>query len=133
MILLDTNAALAILNRRDPNHNAMKAFAGQPIFVPTTILPEVDYLATKYIGAHASRAFMKGLNAGEMTVMTFEANDLERAVAVMERYPDVPLGLVDASLVALAEKHRIKKILTFDRRHFSLVRPQGIDYFELLP
>ena len=42
MILLDTNAALAILNSRDPNHNAMKAFAGQPIFVPTTILPEVD-------------------------------------------------------------------------------------------
>ena len=91
MILLDTNAALAILNRRDPNHEAMKAFAGQPIFVPTTILPEVDYLATKYIGAHASRAFMKCLTADKMTVMTFEASDLERAVAIMERYPDSKL------------------------------------------
>lgn len=35
MILFDTNAALAILNRRDPNHAAMQAFFGAKILVPT--------------------------------------------------------------------------------------------------
>ena len=133
MFLLDTNAALAILNRRDPNHEAMKAFFGQPILVPTTILPEVDYLATKYIGSHAARAFLAGLVAGEMTVLTFEASDSERCLAVMNRYPDVPLGFVDASIITLAERHRIQRILTFDRRHFSLVRPLNMNHFELLP
>jgi uncharacterized protein len=51
----------------------------------------------------------------------------------MDRYPDVPLGIADASVMALAERYKIQQILTLDRRHFSLVKPQGLPYFELLP
>ncbi|MEB3338733.1 MAG: hypothetical protein VKJ46_14785 [Leptolyngbyaceae bacterium] len=43
------------------------------------------------------------------------------------------MGLVDSSLIALAERHQIKQILTLDRCHFNLVKPEGVDYFELLP
>jgi predicted nucleic acid-binding protein len=51
----------------------------------------------------------------------------------MSRYRGVPLGLVDASIMALAERYQIQRILTFDRRHFSIVKPQTMEYFELLP
>jgi uncharacterized protein len=51
----------------------------------------------------------------------------------MARYPNVPLGLADSSIIALAERHRVMQILTLDRRHFSLVRPLGMAYFDLLP
>ncbi len=51
----------------------------------------------------------------------------------MARYQGVPLGLVDASLVALAERYQIQRILTLDRRHFSLIQPETMDYLELLP
>jgi predicted nucleic acid-binding protein len=40
---------------------------------------------------------------------------------------------VDASLEALAEKHRVRKVLTLDRRDFTRFRPRGLDYLELLP
>jgi uncharacterized protein len=51
----------------------------------------------------------------------------------MERYRDFPLGLVDASLVVLAERYQIKQILTLDRRHFNSIKTDKLDYLELLP
>ncbi len=98
-----------------------------------TILPEVDYLATKYMGAFAARAFMSSLANKELPTFIFDDLDLERANAIMKQYPSVPLSFVDASVMALAERHKIQSILTFDRRHFSLVKPQGFTHFNLLP
>jgi predicted nucleic acid-binding protein len=47
-------------------------------------------------------------------------------------YADLPLGAVDASVVAVAERLRVRQVATLDRRHFSVVRP-NCDPFELLP
>ena len=132
-MLIDTNAVLAMLNRKDVNHELVQPFIKQAFLVLMTIIPEVDYLATKYIGDHAARAFIKSLARREKATLGFDQIDLERTHEVMNQYPDVPLGFVDASLVALAERHQIQKILTFDRRHFSLIRPKNLAYFELLP
>jgi hypothetical protein len=38
-----------------------------------------------------------------------------------------------ASLIVLAERHQIKRILTLDRRHFNLLQSDRIDYLEVLP
>ncbi len=62
-----------------------------------------------------------------------DVSDLQQALKVMARYQGVPLGLVDASLVALAERYQIQRILTLDRRHFSLIQLETMDYLELLP
>jgi predicted nucleic acid-binding protein len=43
------------------------------------------------------------------------------------------VGFVDASIVVLAEKHRVREVLTPDRRDFTRFRPRGLDYLELLP
>jgi predicted nucleic acid-binding protein len=46
---------------------------------------------------------------------------------------DLPLGTVDASIVAAAERLRVIEIATVDRRHFSVVRPNHAPAFELVP
>lgn len=51
----------------------------------------------------------------------------------MQKYQDIYLGIVDTSIVALAEKYEIRKVLTLDRRHFSLIKPDKIECLELLP
>jgi uncharacterized protein len=38
-------------------------------------------------------------------------------------YRDLPLGTVDASVVATAERMKINEVATLDRRHFNGVRP----------
>jgi hypothetical protein len=51
--------------------------------------------------------------------------------ALMTKYP--VLGLVDASVVALAERLKLRKLATTDRRHFSTVRPTHVPHLELVP
>lgn len=48
-------------------------------------------------------------------------------------YRDLPLGTVDASIVAAAERLRVSEIATVDRRRFSVVRPNHSVAFTLLP
>ena len=48
-------------------------------------------------------------------------------------YVDTPLCLVDACVVAAAERLDIVSVLTVDRRHFSIVRPRHVPSLKLLP
>ena len=61
------------------------------------------------------------------------AKDLERVNQILEHYADSQLDFVDAVIVAIAERLRITRILTLDRRDFSIMRPRHCDYFEILP
>ena len=66
-------------------------------------------------------------------VEAVRANDWIRIVDLVWTYRDLPLGTVDASVVAVAERLRISEIATLDRRHFGVVRPLGMSGFDLLP
>jgi hypothetical protein len=58
---------------------------------------------------------------------------MERAVDLLGQYEALKIGYVDASVVAIAERFRVTKILTTDRRHFNAIRPAHCRAFELLP
>ncbi|HEY8200757.1 MAG TPA: PIN domain-containing protein [Actinomycetota bacterium] len=62
-----------------------------------------------------------------------QAGDWLRVAELVSRYRDLPLGTVDASVVAAAERLQATTIATLDRRHFSVVRPAHVSAFELLP
>ena len=51
------------------------------------------------------------------------AGDWLRIAELVARYGDLPLGTVDASVVAAAERLGVTEVATLDRRHFSVVRP----------
>jgi predicted nucleic acid-binding protein len=51
----------------------------------------------------------------------------------MRLYSDLQVGLADASIVVLAERHGSADVLTFDRRHFRAMRGPGGRPFRLLP
>lgn len=59
--------------------------------------------------------------------------DLGRMAELVEKYADFPLCLVDASVIAVAERLGAQQIATLDRRHFSVVRPAHLPAFTLLP
>lgn len=52
---------------------------------------------------------------------------------LVETYIDLPLGIVDAAVIAIAERLRLTEIATLDHRHFTVVRPQHTTAFVLLP
>lgn len=133
-ILADTSGVIALLDRDDRHHAAaIQVAQTETLWIPSTILPEVDYLASKYLGETVARAFLEDVTSGQFPYIAVELEDIQQALSIMTRYNGVPLGLVDASIVALAERYRMQRILTLDRRHFSLIQPQNLNYLELLP
>lgn len=133
-LIADTSGVIALLDRDDKHHqSAVEAIKKHTVYVPVTILPEVDYLATKYLGERVARTFLEDINQQKFSLLPLDLVDLTKATKIMARYRDLPLGLVDASLLVLAERYTINKILTLDRRHFNLIQSDKVTYFTILP
>jgi len=125
MIVADTGGILALLDRDDRHHAAVRASFerdGGRWILPWAILPEVDYLADRRLGPHVARAFAEDVRDGLFRVDANVARDLPRAVTLLERHADLRIGLVDAVVMAQAERHRAEAIVTLDARHFRAVR-----------
>lgn len=52
---------------------------------------------------------------------------------LVAQYASLPLGGTDTCVVATAERLGAMEVATFDRRHFTAVRPAHIEAFTLLP
>jgi predicted nucleic acid-binding protein len=57
---------------------------------------------------------------------------ISRAMEIDKRYADLGLGLVDASLVVLAEDLAVRRLATRDIRHFAAVRLRDGSALELV-
>jgi len=68
------------------------------------------------------RAFVDDLARGAFTYAAPTRDQLVRAMSIDKRYSDLSLGLVDASIVALAETLGIRRIATRDVRDFAAVQ-----------
>jgi predicted nucleic acid-binding protein len=103
------------------------------LVVPTLVITEATYLIATRLGAEAEVRFLGDLAAGAFAVEPVDTADWLRIAELVGRYRDLPLGTVDASVVAAAERLGIAEVATVDRRHFSVVRPSHIGAFTLLP
>jgi len=80
-----------------------------------------------------ARALLKEVANGAYDLAPFGTEDVARAVDILDRYADLDIGLADASIVVLAERHRSSDVLSLDERHFRAVRgPRGRP-FRILP
>ncbi len=123
MVVADTGAVLALLDRSDAHHRAMLAvYEADPDgwILPWAVLPEVDYLTGKELGARARRLWLADVARGAFAVEWGADRDLEAARAIDERHATLDLGLVDAVVMAIAERIRAD-IATVDLRHFGAV------------
>jgi uncharacterized protein len=95
---------------------------GRNLIVPEPVIVEVDQLARSRVGADAARLFLAALDAGEHEVAYLSPGLLRRAIEIDRRYGDLDLGFADATVMAIAERHKLP-ILTFDFEHFRATRP----------
>jgi predicted nucleic acid-binding protein len=59
--------------------------------------------------------------------------DWTRVAELVEKYADLRLGLVDASVVAVAERFGVVTVATLNHRDFRVVRPKHAAALELVP
>ncbi len=91
------------------------------------------YLLGTRLGVESEVRFLGDLADGAFHVEPVAAADWIRIAELVARYRNLPLGTVDASVTATAERLGIREIATLDRRHFSVVRPNHVDAFTLVP
>jgi hypothetical protein len=84
---------------------------------------EVVYLIATRLGPEVEVRFLGDLAAGNFVTEAVAAGDWLRIAELVARYGDLPLGTVDASVVAAAERLGVTEVATLDRRHFSVVQP----------
>jgi predicted nucleic acid-binding protein len=97
------------------------------------VITEVAYLLATRLGWQPEVRFLGDLAAGNFALEPVHAADLLRIAELVARYHDLPLGTVDASVIAAAERTGITDIATLDHRHFGIVRPSHTKALNLLP
>ncbi len=97
------------------------------------MITEVAYLLGTRLGWQAEVRFLGDLEGGGFSVEPLDPADPMRIAELVAAYRDLPLGTVDASVIAAAERLGVVEIATVDRRHFGVVRPSHAPAFELLP
>ena len=128
MIVADTGAMIALIDRKDPHHRtiaaAYDAHADEWV-LPWAILPEIDYLLGAHVGVAAQDAFFEDLADAAYAVEWGTDEDLDAALRISRQYRALRLGLVDALVMAVAARHRATAIVTLDVRHFAAVKIPG--------
>src|SRR5690242_21369087 len=103
MLLCDTGVLLAAGNIKDQAHQTCLRLLRQadgPLLVPSPLLGEIGYLLQSRVGPQAEVTFLKSFGDG-FHVAELEDQDIRRMAKLVETYRDLPLGIVDAAVIAI--------------------------------
>jgi predicted nucleic acid-binding protein len=139
-VIADTGGLLRALARTSAGQPSFPEYeriltSAAAVIVPGLVLAGVDYFL------RADRKAMRKLVAeifDPATRYEYELplpSDIARALELDGRFQELDLGLVDGTVAAVAERRRVYRILTSDRRDFGAIRvgPRLSRALELLP
>jgi hypothetical protein len=133
-VLVDSGPLVALLDRSDLYHSiCQETFRALDDRLVTVwpVITESMYLLRAYW--HAQNALWEMIEVGALGILPLETNDVARMRELMRKYRDLPMDLADAALVRIAERERLRRIFTLDRRDFQIYRPSRIGRFAVLP
>jgi uncharacterized protein len=136
VVIADTSGLLALYNSKEPEHfNVKNALDGlqEPLVISPFVIAELDYLIADRIGIAAEATFLREIASGGYILPHLTESDIVICTEIIEKYSDQNIGIADASLVLLADRYNTNRILTLDRRHFSVLRPLRDAHFVILP
>jgi predicted nucleic acid-binding protein len=106
MLLCDTGVLLTAGNVKDQAHQTCLRLLRQadgPLFVPSPVLGEIGYLLQSRAGPQAEVTFLKSFGDDGFHIAELEDQDIQRMGELVETYVDLPLGIVDAAVIAIAD------------------------------
>jgi predicted nucleic acid-binding protein len=134
MILVDAGPLVALIHEDDEHHEACKrtfAALSEPLGTVWPVLTEAMYLLG--FSLQAQIALWEMIEYGAVELLPLGNEDVARMKELMRKYRDLPMDLADAALVRVAERERLRRIFTVDRRDFQVYRPSRIGRFTVLP
>ena len=136
MLIVDSGPLVAYLNRNDPDHDRcaelLESHDGDLLVTPY-VLTECCYLVEKYLGPEAEINLVESVVGGDLVQAFPDERDMARIAELMRRYRGFPLGIADASVIAVAERLKVTSVATLDHRHFRAIVPDHVPALTLLP
>ncbi len=138
MILVDTGALYALIDKNDINHlNATQYYKAvvekESLVVSLPIITEAWLLIEARLGKYFANKFWEAGLGNVFDILEIDKNDLEAALEIEKKYDKTGFGLVDSTCFALCEKHKIRKVFTYDRKHFSIYKPTFAKSLDIVP
>jgi uncharacterized protein len=133
-ILVDTGPLVALLDRSDPYHLICQetlSSLNDSLVSVWPVVTEAMYILRAYW--QAQDALWEMIDTGAVEILVLGKDDVTRMRELMRKYRDLPMDLADAALVRVAERERLRRIFTLDRRDFQIYRPSRIGRFAVLP
>lgn len=135
MTICDASALIALINKRDHNHdrcvNALPELAA-PLVTTWSCFTEAMHLLGHYGGWQAQQKLWNYLTDEILTIHFHDRPEYTRMEELMEQYRDIPMDLGDASLVVTAEVLKQSMIFTLDR-DFYIYRLPNNQSFQVVP
>lgn len=132
--LVDAGPLVAFLSASDEAHaKCLSMFRSlrEPLLTVWPAFTEAAYLLS--FSWKAQEALFEMIEGGVVGIATLDEADVPRIRELMQRYRDLPMDLADAALVRVAERERIRRVFTLDRRDFLVYRPLGLKHFTVVP
>ncbi len=132
MILCDTGPLVAAFNRTDADHARCVAFLAENwsrLVVPSLAVTEVCHLLGDPLrrgGPGLAAEFCAAIADDELRVIEATPHDYRRMSELLALYSAARLQVVDACVVALAERLDVTEVATLDRRDFLMVAPRHL-------
>jgi predicted nucleic acid-binding protein len=126
---------MVALIHADDRHHATCREALERIREPlATVWPAItEAMYLLGFSSSAQDALWRLLERGALKILPLDATDAPRMRELMRKYRDLPMDLADAALVRVAEREKVSRVFTIDRRDFEVYRPRGIRRFTVLP
>jgi hypothetical protein len=125
---------VALIHADDRHHASCKEALKrirEPLGTVWPAFTEAMYLLG--FSSRAQDALWRLLETDAFKILGLDAADVPRMRDLMRKYRDLPMDLADAALVRVAEREKIARVFTIDRRDFELYRPRGLPRFTILP
>ena len=134
-VLIDTSAVISMIDKSHHLHKKIKELVlmdNNLYIIPSTVIVEVCQLLKYRFGSSVEISFLNEILKTIFLMEPVKFEDINRILEILKKYEDLNIGYVDSSIVTIAERLKINKILTLDKKHFTIVIPNGFEYFDIL-
>lgn len=133
-ILVDAGPLVAILNRRDRDHEScVGVLKNIKRRLLTTWMPVTEAMYLLDFSITAQGALLEFIERGVLQILDITTRDLPAIHSLMQKYHDQPMDFADASLLHVAEREELHEIFTLDRRDFGVYRLRKNRALKILP
>ena len=133
-VLVDTGPLVALLDQSDSFHEevteTVRGIQDRLVTVWPVVVEAMYLLSASW---RAQKALWEMVETGAVQLVRLDESDVPELKNLMEKYRDLPMDMADAALVRVADREGIRRVLTLDKRHFSVYRLSRKGSFTLLP